>query len=51
LLYKHGNVSILALKQLLAHKYISTTEIYTHLEEKELEEAAIKNPLSGYKRK
>ena len=50
LMYRYGNVSILALKQLLGHKDISTTEIYTHLEEKELEEAAIKNPLSGYRK-
>ncbi len=50
LMYRYGNVSILALKELLGHKDISTTEIYTHLEEKDLEEAATKNPLSGYRK-
>ena len=50
LMYKHGDVSILALKEMLGHKDISTTEIYTHLEEKDLQEASNKNPLSTFKK-
>ena len=31
LMYQHGNVDTLVLKEILGHKSISTTEIYTHL--------------------
>jgi site-specific recombinase XerD len=45
LMYREGKVDILTLKKLLGHDDISTTEIYTHLESKDLEEAVYKNPL------
>ncbi len=46
LMYQHGNVDVLVLKEMLGHEAIATTEIYTHLESKQLREAAKKNPLS-----
>ncbi len=46
LMYQHGNVDVLVLKEMLGHEAIATTEIYTHLENKQLREAAKKNPLS-----
>ena len=47
LMYQHGNVDILVLKDVLGHENLSTTEIYTHLLSDQLKEAAKKNPLSG----
>ncbi len=46
LMYQHGNVDVLVLKEMLGHEAIATTEIYTHLENKQLREAAKRNPLS-----
>ena len=50
LMYKHGNVDIRALQELLGHQSIATTEIYTHLDKQQLKEAVDKNPLSGLSR-
>ena len=47
LLYKHGHVDIRALKEILGHESISTTEIYTHLDDRQLQTAVNTNPLSG----
>lgn len=49
LLYQHADVDILVLKDMLGHENIATTEIYTHLESKQLREAADKNPLNKKK--
>lgn len=46
LMYKHGNVDIRALQQILGHSNISTTQIYTHVDDQRLREAVKKNPLS-----
>lgn len=46
LMYQHGNVDVLVLKEMLGHEAIATTEIYTHIENKQLREAAKRNPLS-----
>lgn len=46
LMYQYGDVDVLILKDLLGHENLSTTEIYTHIENKQLREAAKKNPLS-----
>ena len=48
LLYKYGNVDILALKEILGHKNVSTTQIYTHIDDERLREAVSKNPLNKY---
>lgn len=47
LMYQYGDVDVLVLKEMLGHENISTTEIYTHIENKQLRQAAKMNPLSG----
>ncbi len=46
LLYQHGKVDILVLKELLGHENVGTTEIYTHVSNKMLRNAVFKNPLA-----
>lgn len=47
LMYQHSGIDVLVLKDLLGHENLSTTEIYTHIENKQLRDAISKNPLSG----
>lgn len=47
LMYQTGNVDILTLKQLLGHSSVSTTQIYTHLQEFQVRSAIEANPLGG----
>lgn len=49
LMYQHGNVDIRVLKDILGHQNLGTTEIYTHLSNQQMEEAADANPLSKVK--
>jgi len=51
LMYQHGNVDIRVLKDVLGHENLSTTEIYTHLDSSQIENAAKSNPLSHIKPK
>ncbi len=46
LMYQHGDADVLLLKEMLGHENLSTTEIYTHVENKQLREAVKNNPLS-----
>ena len=46
LMYQHGAVDIRALQEILGHDKLSTTVIYTHLDEKQLRDAVESNPLS-----
>lgn len=46
LMYQHGNVDTLVLKDVLGHASISTTEIYTHLSDQNKRDAAENTPLS-----
>jgi len=47
LLYKHGHVDIRAIQKILGHESISTTEIYTHVDDKQLQIAVNSSPLAG----
>ncbi len=47
LMYQHGNVDTLVLKEILGHKSISTTEIYTHLGNDSIKNAAESSPLAN----
>ncbi|GKX66330.1 tyrosine recombinase XerC [Inconstantimicrobium mannanitabidum] len=49
LMYKHGNVDIRSLQQILGHENVSTTQIYTHVDNDQLREAVKSNPLSKIK--
>lgn len=49
LMYQHGNVDTLVLRDILGHKSIATTEIYTHLSDDNMRQAAEANPLSKIK--
>ena len=49
LMYKYGQVDIRALQELLGHESISTTEIYTHVDNDQVRSAVESNPLSSFK--
>ena len=49
LMYRHGNVDMLELKEILGHEHVSTTEIYTHINTDKLRKASSSTPLSRVK--
>jgi site-specific recombinase XerD len=48
LMYQYGNVDIRALQEILGHESISTTEIYTHVDNSQIRQAIENNPLADY---
>ncbi len=48
LMYQHGGVDILLIKEILGHENLSTTEIYTHLVDSQLKNAVDQNPLNKH---
>lgn len=46
LMYKYGNVDIRSLQKILGHGNVSTTQIYTHVDDEKLREAVKLNPLN-----
>ena len=51
LMYQHNNVDIRVLQDILGHSNIATTEIYTHVANKQVEDALMNSPLSKNKTK
>ncbi|MGM9683112.1 MAG: tyrosine-type recombinase/integrase [Eubacteriales bacterium] len=49
LMYQTGNVDVRVLKDILGHEQLNTTQIYTHVSNRSMEEAMGCNPLSGQK--
>lgn len=49
LMYRHGNVDMLTLKEILGHESVSTTQIYTHINTQKLQDAVQASPLSKVK--
>jgi len=49
LMLKSG-VDVRTLQELLGHEHLNTTQIYTHIENDSLRDAAMKSPLSKYKK-
>lgn len=51
LMYQHGEVDIRVLKDILGHANLGTTQIYTHVSDKQIKQAVDSNPLSNVKQK
>lgn len=46
LMYQSGNVDVRVLKDILGHEQLNTTQIYTHVSNRNMEQAMSENPLS-----
>ena len=46
MMYQEGHVDMLALKEILGHAHVSTTEIYTHMGTEQLRQAAQASPFA-----
>ena len=49
LMYQSGNVDVRVLKDILGHEQLNTTQIYTHVSNRSMQEAMEHNPLSDIK--
>lgn len=46
LMYKYGKADLRSLQQILGHESVATTEIYTHVDDSQLQSAVNSNPLA-----
>ncbi len=44
----HSGVDVRTLQELLGHEHLNTTEIYTHVEDQGLKDAAMRSPLASF---
>ncbi len=51
LMYQHGQVDIRVLKDILGHANLGTTQIYTHVSNRQIKQAVDANPLANVKKK
>jgi site-specific recombinase XerD len=51
LMYQYGHVDVRVLQEILGHENLGTTQIYTHLSNRQMREAAEANPLADVKAK
>ena len=51
LMYRHGDVDVMLLKEILGHENLATTQIYTHVADDQVRAAMRANPLAGQRGK
>jgi site-specific recombinase XerD len=49
LMYQSGKVDVRVLKDILGHEQLNTTQIYTHVSNKNMEDAMEQNPLADFR--